>query len=54
MLASGDRFEGHFADDKKEGPGRYYYINTGKVRISASFHIVFCCHASILPSVDTT
>lgn len=31
LCANGDRYEGHWLDDKKEGPGRYYYRSTNKV-----------------------
>ena len=33
-MANGDRYEGHWLDDKKEGPGRYFYRSTNKVRPS--------------------
>ena len=38
-MANGDRYEGHWLDDKKEGPGRYFYKSTNKVkrRITAFF-----------------
>ena len=29
--ANGDRYEGHWLDDQKEGPGRFFYLSTGKV-----------------------
>ena len=29
--ANGDRFEGHWCDGVKEGPGRYFYASTGKI-----------------------
>jgi len=32
-LVNGDRFEGHWIDDKKEGPGRFFYRATNKVHI---------------------
>ena len=30
-FVNGDRYEGHWLVDKKEGPGRYFYTATGKV-----------------------
>ncbi len=31
VMANGDRFEGHWLNGKKEGPGRYFYQATCKV-----------------------
>lgn len=30
-VADGNRFEGHWLNNVKEGPGRYYYLSTNKV-----------------------
>lgn len=30
-FVNGDRYEGHWLADKKEGPGRYFYSATRKV-----------------------
>uniref|UniRef100_H3HBB9 MORN repeat-containing protein 3 n=1 Tax=Phytophthora ramorum TaxID=164328 RepID=H3HBB9_PHYRM len=31
VLATGDRYEGHWLNDRKEGPGRYFYKATRKM-----------------------
>jgi hypothetical protein len=31
IMANGDRYEGHWMNDKKDGPGRYFYRTTNKV-----------------------
>lgn len=31
MIDDGNRYEGHWSEDKKEGPGRYYYFTTNKL-----------------------
>jgi hypothetical protein len=31
-MRNGDRYEGHWIDDKRDGPGRYFYKATNKVR----------------------
>ena len=45
-MANGDRYEGHWLDDKKEGPGRYFYKSTNKVRM---IYIAVCVHSSFFP-----
>jgi len=30
-VANGNRYEGYWMADKKEGPGRFFYKNTNKV-----------------------
>ena len=48
-LLNGDRFEGHWRDDRNEGPGRFFYKATNKVKSKRVVHR--CLFSSPGPSL---